>query len=150
MSQLNPKYLSNWRVLESPFDARASDELGGANTAVSYGINGNAYSGVPLTSISSDKVTKPVTFIVFAPAQAIGATVTFQGAANSSPPGVTVNTGGTPATSNPGGIAAGGPHNYRKKINALFADWHVETMLWSDPLTGPAFINTSDPGKDAD
>jgi prepilin-type N-terminal cleavage/methylation domain-containing protein len=57
MSQLNPKYLSNWRVLESPFDARASDELGGANTAVSYGINGNAYSGVPLAPISSDKVS---------------------------------------------------------------------------------------------
>jgi len=153
MSQLeqNQKYLSSWRVLESPFDTRTSSELGiDDKTAVSYGINANAYSGVPLTPISSDKVRKPVTFIVFAPAQAIGATVTFQGAANSSPPGVTVNTGGTPATSNPGGIAAGGPHNDRKKINALFADWHVETMLWSDPLTGPAFINTSDPGKDAD
>src|ERR1043166_6419741 len=137
MSQLeqNQKYLSSWRVLESPFDTRTSSELGiDDKTAVSYGINANAYSGVPLTPISSDKVRKPVTFIVFAPAQAIGATVTFQGAANSSPPGVTVNTGGTPATSNPGGIAAGGPHNDRKKINALFADWHVETMLWSDPL----------------
>ena len=147
----NQKYLSSWRVLESPFDTRTSSELGiDARTAVSYGINANAYSGNPLGPISSDKVTKPVTFIVFAPAQATGATVTFQGAANSSPPGVTVNTGGTPATSNPGGAATGGPHNDRKKINALFADWHGETMLWSDPLTGPAFINTSDPGKDAD
>ena len=149
MLQLEQKYLSNWRVLESPFDARASDEVGGANTAVSYGINSSAYSGNPLAAISSDKVTKPVTFIVFAPAQATGAKVTFQGAANSSAPGVTVNTGGTPATSNPGGTAVGGPHNDRQKINALFADWHAETMMWS--ATGPAFINnTSSPPSDAD
>src|SRR4029450_6004890 len=102
MSQLNPKYLSNWRVLESPFDARASDELGGASTAVSDGINGSAYSGTPPAPISSDKVTKPVTFIVFAPAEATGATVTFQGTANFSPPGVTV----VADTSTPGGVAA--------------------------------------------
>jgi prepilin-type N-terminal cleavage/methylation domain-containing protein/prepilin-type processing-associated H-X9-DG protein len=146
MSQLNPKYLSNWRVFESPFDVRASDELGGANTAVSYGINGNAYSGVPLTPISSDKVTKPVTFIVFAPTQATGATVAFQGAANFSPPGVTI----VANTSTPGGAAAGGPHDFRRKINALFADWHAETMWWSDPNNKPAFINKSDPGNDSD
>jgi len=147
MSQLNPKYLSNWRVLESPFDARASNELGGANTAVSYGINNNVYLGG--AAISADKVTKPVTFIVFAPAQATGATVTFQGAANSSAPGVTVNSGGTPATSNPGGTAVGGPHNDRQKINALFADWHAETMYWSG--TRPAFTNnTNNPPSDAD
>src|SRR5262249_34606872 len=79
MSQLNPKYLPNWRVFESPFDTRTSSEFGDATTAVTYGINGNAYSGTPLAPISSDKVTKPVTFIVFAPAQATGATVTFQG-----------------------------------------------------------------------
>ncbi|HJY54382.1 MAG TPA: type II secretion system protein [Candidatus Udaeobacter sp.] len=149
MLQLEQKYISKWRVLESPFDARASDEVGGANTAVSYGINGNSYSGNPLAPISSDKVTKPVTFIVFAPAQATGATATFQGAANSSAPGVTVNTGGTPATSNPGGTAVGGPHNHRTKINALFADWHAETMLWSG--TGPAFTNNANnPPSDAD
>jgi len=33
-------------------------------------------------------------------------------------------------------------HSSRRKINALFADWHVETMLWSG--TGPAFTNISD------
>jgi prepilin-type N-terminal cleavage/methylation domain-containing protein/prepilin-type processing-associated H-X9-DG protein len=147
MSQLNPKYLSSWRVLESPFDKRATSELGNANTAVSYGINNNVYSSG--AAISADKITKPVTFIVFAPAQATGATVTFKGAANSSAPGVTVNSGGTPATSNPGGTAVGGPHNDRQKINALFADWHAETMFWSG--TRPAFTNnTNNPPSDAD
>src|SRR5215469_14311490 len=35
MSQLNPKYLSAWRVLESPFDKRPTSEKGDATTAVS-------------------------------------------------------------------------------------------------------------------
>lgn len=50
----NQKYLSVWRVLESPFDTRTSDELGGANTAVSYGINANVYD-VNNAAISADK-----------------------------------------------------------------------------------------------
>src|ERR1700747_1555227 len=74
MSQLNPKYLSSWRVLESPFDKRRTDELGGVNTAVSYGINAKVYDPNTTAAMSADKVTKPVTFIVFAPAQASGTT----------------------------------------------------------------------------
>src|SRR5881409_749689 len=69
MSQLeqNQKYLSSWRVLESAFDKRSTSELGDVTTAVSYGINANVLPGnVP---ISADKITKPITFIVFAPAQ---------------------------------------------------------------------------------
>jgi len=140
--ELNQKYLSAWRVLESPFDKRSTSELGGANAAISYGINSNVYSaGV---AISADKITKPTAFITFAPAQASTATVSFSGVGNSSVPGVTV----LAAASVPGGSAQGGTHNNRAKINALFADWHVETMPWSG--TGPAFIHTSDPGGDPD
>jgi len=135
MSQLNPKYLSSWRVLESPFDTRPSSEKGDVNTAVSYGINKNVYSSG--AAISADKITKPVTFIVFAPAQASTATVSFTGTADpTAVPGVEVLAG----TSTPGGTAVGGAHNNRAKINALCADWHAETMLWS--ATSPAFINT--------
>ena len=50
--------------------------------------------------------------------------------------------------STPGGTATGGTHSSRTKINALFADWHVETMLWSG--TGPAFTNTTATGTDPD
>jgi prepilin-type N-terminal cleavage/methylation domain-containing protein len=146
MSQLeqNQKYLSSWRVLESPFDNRSTSELGNGTTAVSYGINANILPGnVP---ISVDKITKPVTFIVFAPAQVATATaVTFAGAGNSAFPGVKV----LAATSTPGGNPVpGGTHNNRKKINAMCADWHVETMDWSG--TGPAFTNTTNPGNDSD
>jgi prepilin-type N-terminal cleavage/methylation domain-containing protein/prepilin-type processing-associated H-X9-DG protein len=145
MSQFetNQKYLSAWRVLESPFDKRSTSELGGANAAISYGINPNVYSaGVP---ISADRITKPTAFIVFAPAQATTATVSFLGKGDSSAPGVTVLAA---ASTPPGGNAQGGTHNSRAKINALFADWHVETMAWSG--TGPAFTNTASTGADPD
>jgi prepilin-type N-terminal cleavage/methylation domain-containing protein len=136
------KYLSSWRVLESPFDKRSTSELGDGTTAVSYGINANILPGnVP---ISADKITKPVTFIVFAPAQASTATVTFAGAGNSAFPGVKV----LAQTSTPGGNATGGTHANRRKISAMCADWHTEIMPWSG--TGPAFINTSNPGNDSD
>jgi len=149
MSQLNPKYLSSWRVLESPFDRRLSSEAGAGSpvSPISYGINSNVYSGGG--AISADKITKPVTFIVFAPAQDNSATtVTFQGQATTSPPGVTLSGSSNTVTSNPGGVPVGGPHSNRVKINALCADWHADTMLWS--ATSPAFKNTSDPGNDAD
>src|SRR5438034_5168841 len=144
MSQLeqNQKYLSSWRVLESPFDKRTTSELGGAAAAVSYGINTSVLPGnVP---ISADKITKPVTFIVFAPAQTSTQTVSFLGDGNSSFPGVKV----LAQTSTPGGNATGGTHANRRKISAMCADWHVEIMLWSG--TGPAFINTTATGTDPD
>jgi prepilin-type N-terminal cleavage/methylation domain-containing protein/prepilin-type processing-associated H-X9-DG protein len=145
MSQLeqNQKYLSTWRVLESPFDKRSTSELGDGTTAISYGINSNLYVGN--VAISADKITKPTAFIVFAPAQAAGATVTFAGWANSTAPGVTVlGAGGNAATSTPGGNATRGPHNNRSKINALFGDLHSETMAWA------TFTNNAATGGDPD
>ena len=136
--ELNQKYLSSWRVLESPFDKRSTSELGDGTTAVSYGINANLLPGN--VAISADKITKPVTFIVFAPAQASTATVSFLGAGTSAPPGVRdVAALSTPPRTN----AQGGTHANRRKISAMCADWHVEIMLWSG--TGPAFTNTTDP-----
>ena len=141
--ELNQKYLSSWRVLESPFDKRATSELGDGTTAISYGINANILPGN--VAISADKITKPVTFIVFAPAQASTATVSFLGVGTSAAPGVTVLAAlSTP----PGANATGGTHQSRTKINALCGDWHVEMMPWSG--TGPAFTHTSDPGGDPD
>jgi prepilin-type N-terminal cleavage/methylation domain-containing protein len=140
--ELNQKYLSVWRIFESPFDKRSTSESGDGTTAISYGINSNVYSGG--AAISADRITKPTVFIVFAPAQASTATVSFSGAGDSAMPGVMV----LAATSTPGGGATGGTQTNRAKINAMCADWHVETMPWSG--TGPAFTNTSDPGSDPD
>jgi prepilin-type N-terminal cleavage/methylation domain-containing protein len=149
--ELNQKYLSSWRVLESPFDKRTTSELGDATTAVSYGMNSNVYSGG--VGISADNITKPVTFIVLAPAQTQGATVQFQGAASGvnsgAPQGVRVlGIGGNSATSTPGGNAIGGTQTNRTKINAIYADWHVETMAWTG--TGPAFTNNAATANDPD
>src|SRR4029450_12885748 len=85
----NQKYLSTWRVLESPFDKRTSSEVGDGTTAVSYGINANVYD-VNNAAMSADKIRKPTAFILFAPAQASTATVSFAGAGNSGFPGVKV------------------------------------------------------------
>ena len=123
MSQLHPKYLSSWNVFQSPLDTRPSSELGTAATPISYGINGTSN----LVGTSMDKISQPTIFILFAPAQASTTTVTFQGTAVTGTPGVTV----LQATSNPGGAAIGGTHSARKKINALFADLHLENMAWS-------------------
>ena len=139
----NQKYLSSWRVLESPFDKRSTSELGNAATAISYGINSNVYSGG--AAISADKITKPVTFIVFAPAQASTATVSFLGVGTSAAPGVTVLAA---LSTRPGANATGGTHQNRTKINAMCGDWHVEMMPWSG--TGPAFKNTTATGTDPD
>jgi len=139
MSQLNPKYDSAWGIFQSPFDTRSPSEAGIAApvSPISYGINANIYPPPNNTAISADKITKPTIFILFAPAQASGTTVSFQGTALTAAPGVTVLGIGPPpppppqATSNPGGNATGGTHSSRQKINALFADLHLENMTWS-------------------
>jgi prepilin-type processing-associated H-X9-DG protein len=149
MTQLNPKYFAAWRGLQSPFDKRPASEggptppPGTAVSPISYGINQNIFAQ------SADKITKPAAFIMFAPAQASGTTVSFAGLATTAAPGVLVNSDGDhPAMSSPGGTATGGTHNSRLKINALFADWHAETMPWSG--TGPAFTNNTQTGTDPD
>ena len=124
MSQLHPKYLSSWNVFQSPFDTRGALE-DDVNSPVSYGINNGPTNNV--VGASADKISKPSIFILFAPAQASTATVTFQGTALTGLPGVTV----LQAASAPGGAALGGTHSSRRKVNALFADLHLENMTWS-------------------
>src|SRR5438874_3629489 len=146
MKQLHPKYLSSWNVFLSPFDPvtnpatpsrTASDD--DTNAAVSYGINPNS------VGISIDKISKPSIFILFAPAQDNSATtVLFQGTAGTGAPGVTENAGTSNAL-----LATGGTHSTRTKINALFADLHLENMPWSG--VGATFTNnTANPPSDPD
>lgn len=122
MTSLHPKYLPNWKIFQSPFDRRTPSETGDATTPVSYGFNANAKSGS--ASLTSDNVTNPSVFILFAPAQSSAATVTFTGTAASS---VTVDKNGGGSQ----GAAPGGTHNKRQRINACMADLHVENMLWT-------------------
>lgn len=154
------KYVSSWDVFISPLDNLVSprtDQVNDANSAVSYGVNPNIYppnNNPPPNNIalSVTKITIPTAFIVFAPAQDNSPNVVeFKGTADTTSqpdptslaasPNVTVlGIGGNPppapppppqATSVPGGNATGGTHSSRQQINALFADWHVENMLWT-------------------
>ena len=140
MSQLHPKYLSSWNIFQSPFDTRAPSEGGilAPVSPISYGINLNVYPNN--VAMSADKVSKSTIFILFAPAQAVGPTVTFSGLATTGAPGVTENAG----TSN-AGLATGGTHSTRTKINALFADLHLENMPWTTFTS-----NTANPPSDPD
>src|SRR6266436_5773049 len=89
MSQLKPKYLPAWKIFQSPFDTRAASEVGDATTPISYGLNGNP-SGSSIAWLSVTRITNASGFIIFAPAQASGTTVSFQGTALTPSPYVTV------------------------------------------------------------
>jgi prepilin-type processing-associated H-X9-DG protein len=134
MSQLNPKYLTSWRIFQSPFDKRSPSEAGtnAPVSPISYGVNVNIYPNN--TAMSATRITTPTGFILFAPAQNNVATVTFQGLATTSAPGVTLRGfGNAVTTTNPpaGGPTTGGTHSNRQRINALFADLHCENMTWT-------------------
>jgi prepilin-type N-terminal cleavage/methylation domain-containing protein len=144
--ELNRKYLSAWGVLQSPFDTRSPSETGTTApvSPISYGINANVYLPGNV-AISADRISKSTAFVLFAPAQAAGSTVTFLGLATSAFPGVTVlGAGGGTATSSPGGGATLGTQNNRSRINALFADLHAESMDWA------TFTNNVVTGSDPD
>jgi len=131
MSQVSPKYFSAWRALESPFDKRASSELGDATTPISYGVNVRIFPNN--AAMSATKIYKPTAFILFAPAQDNNATtVNFQGVATTAAPGVTLLGNSNTVTSTPGGVPAGGTFNSRGRINALFGDLHCEMMTWTN------------------
>jgi prepilin-type N-terminal cleavage/methylation domain-containing protein len=125
MNQLHPKYLAAWSIFQSPFDKRAASEID-ANAPISYGLNGNTKSGgASIAGLLVNKIANPSVFIMFAPAQNSNATlVQFSGGTGAA---VTIYKN----VSVPGGGAQGGTQSSRKRINALFADLHAETMPWS-------------------
>jgi len=131
MSQLEPKYIPAWKILQSPFDKRTPSEKGDKTTPVSYGLNGNSKSGNSIAGLLSDKIANSSAFILLAPAQDSSSTVAFQG----TPSAAVTEYKGTSGA----GMAKGGTHSGRTRINAVFADMHTETMLWSK------FILDTDP-----
>jgi prepilin-type N-terminal cleavage/methylation domain-containing protein len=151
MAQLHPKYLSSWSIFLSPFDNPVSPRTASednTNSAVSYGVNRNIYPD-NTTAISADKITKPTVFILFAPAQTQGATVSFLGTAgtNTFPFVTALGIGSGQATSTPDGSAAtAGTQNNRTRIDALFADLHCETMPWTTFTSNTASQGDPDAG----
>jgi len=112
MAQLHPKYLPSWKIFQSPFDRRSPREDDQA--PISYGLNGVLPD---IVGTAFDKIKKPSVFVLFAPAQNAGASVSFSGT-----PAAEVRVTNS--------SASGGVQNNRKRINALFADLHADSLLW--------------------
>ncbi|MEO7931710.1 MAG: prepilin-type N-terminal cleavage/methylation domain-containing protein [Chthoniobacterales bacterium] len=127
--QLNPSYISTWKVFKSPFDSRTVTET--TSSPVSYGINGEgATTGI--LGIDSSKITYPSNLIMFAPALSAGTGLTFSGIGDADVL-VTVTTAG---------IGDRGTHSSRKRINVVYADGHAEDILFSKFI-----IKTGDEGS---
>jgi prepilin-type N-terminal cleavage/methylation domain-containing protein/prepilin-type processing-associated H-X9-DG protein len=110
---LHDRYRITWKVFHSPFDKRPQQETG--TVPVSYGLNSDCFD----TNVG--KWDSPADLIM--------------GAAAPTPGGAQINFTGT-STQNvdvsPGSGNNGGTHANRKRINVLYGDGRVESMLWKD------------------
>jgi prepilin-type N-terminal cleavage/methylation domain-containing protein/prepilin-type processing-associated H-X9-DG protein len=117
---LKDKYSVTYKVMRSPFDKTTSqrpDTESGPNVAVSYGMNNDCYD------TNTGKWTSTSDLIVAAPAIEKGAVLKFNGKANQNV------TNMKPAGA---GATKEGTHGNRTRINALFGDGRVETLLYKD------------------
>jgi prepilin-type N-terminal cleavage/methylation domain-containing protein len=120
MTLLATKYTNGWKIFKSPFDLRPLSETP-ASAPVSYGFNLNTKG--TNGSLTSDQVTNPSVYVLFAPAQDEKSVPDFNGYGSAA---VTIDKGGQGSQ----GTALGGTHRGRRRINACMADMHVEDMAW--------------------
>jgi prepilin-type N-terminal cleavage/methylation domain-containing protein/prepilin-type processing-associated H-X9-DG protein len=137
---LYPKYVSSRKVFQSPFDRRPASESDTApgTVPVSYSINTNMYAAAPGINRNMTSVVSPASTILMAPKYTGDPTASssWAGVANNAPDllagGAAANTRGT--------------HSNGARINALFCDFHTESLTF-----GPASVlgsfkdTTSDP-----
>jgi hypothetical protein len=125
---LYPKYLGTRKIFQSPFDKRPSSEATDGTPPVSYGININMYTASPGIAGNMVKVMSPASTILMAPKY------TGNPANASSWAGTAANAPGLPA----GGTGEiSGTQTNGTRINALFCDYHTESLTFS--LTGPPY-----------
>lgn len=126
---LHPKYLASWKIFQSPFDNRPASESD-TSAPVSYGLDENTKTSSG-GALSVDQIVKPTEYLLFAPAQDSGPAIKFSGTSANS---VTViNSTGS-----------GGTQLNRSRINACFADLHVETLLWTTFMSDAPDSGTQD------
>ena len=118
---LKDKYSISYKTMRSPFDkvtAQRPDTESGSNVPVSYGFNEDCFD------TNTSKWTSSTELIVGAPAVDSGAVLKFSGKS-------TENV----QLKKPSGGGAGnkqGTHGNRNRINALYGDGRVETLLYKD------------------
>ena len=133
-----PKYIATRRVFQSPFDSRPSLETDLA--PVSYGINANMYAVPPGINRNMTSVVSPASTIFMAPNYP---SATGDPANVASWPGVATNAPNLPLG---GGGETKGTHSRGTRINALFCDYHTESLVFGPAGTAGSFQDkTSDP-----
>ena len=135
---LYPKYIATRKVFQSPFDKRSSLETDLA--PVSYSINANMYAVAPGINRNMTSVVSPASTILMAPNYP---SATGDPANVASWPGVATNAPNLPLG---GGGETKGTHSSGTRINALFCDYHTESLVFGPAGTAGSFQDTtSDP-----
>ena len=131
---LYPKYIATRKVFQSPFDNRPSLETDLA--PVSYGINANMYAVAPGINRNMTSVVSPASTILMAPNYP---SATGDPANVASWPGVATNAPNLPLG---GGGETKGTHSRGTRINALFCDYHTESLVFGPAGTAGTFQDT--------
>ena len=134
---LQAKYVTSWKIFQSPFDKRKSgDQTSAATMPVSYGVNASILTQgtKPAWDGNWSKLASPSQLIVMAPAIDLSAlsVPTFKGLGDQAV-SLPEPTGGNKL----------GTHNGRAQINALYADSHVATLRYGPENDTDAFVNKS-------
>ncbi len=133
---LYPKYISNRKVFQSPFDPRPNSESDTApeTVPVSYSINTNMFTAAPGgIERNMAKVVSPASTILMAPTYpaALGDPRNI-----ASWPGIATNVPNLPVG---GAGETRGTHSNGTQINALFCDLHVETLKFDPAAAAGSF-----------
>jgi prepilin-type N-terminal cleavage/methylation domain-containing protein/prepilin-type processing-associated H-X9-DG protein len=138
---LYPKYIATRKVFQSPFDKRTPSESDAAPPVpISYSVNANMYSVAPGINRNMTSVVSPASTILMAPTYPTAPgdptnTASWTGTATSAP---NLPVGGAGETT--------GTHSNGKRINALFCDFHTESLTFGPATTAGTFQDfTSDP-----
>jgi prepilin-type N-terminal cleavage/methylation domain-containing protein/prepilin-type processing-associated H-X9-DG protein len=121
---LKDKYTISYKSMRSPFDkvnAQRPDTESGSNVPVSYGFNEDCYD------TNTSKWTSSTELIVGAPAMDPGNVIKFSGKSSQN---VTLK-----KPSGGGAANKQGTHGNRNRINALYGDGRVETLLYKEYST---------------
>ena len=138
---LYPKYIATRKVFQSPFDKRTPSENDAAPPVpISYSINAKMYAVAPGINRNMTSVVSPASTILMAPnypsAPGDPANV-------ASWPGIATNAPNLPLG---GGGETKGTHSRGTRINALFCDYHTESLVFGPAGTAGSFQDTtSDP-----
>ena len=133
-----PKYIDKGgrRVFQSPFDKRAASDADDA--PVSYGINQNMYTASPGIAGNMGKVVSPASTIFMAPNYNGDPVLVAAWTSHAAAPPYVRN---LPAGG--GGVMTRGPQRNGTQINALFCDFHAETMTFGPATVPGTFRDTA-------